>query len=1090
MNQATVALECNFDYDHEYNSGDDFDIACSNDEQKVISQSNRSETNLESKIESGGAPPTNNKSTEIVQDPEIQTNSNESTVACNKMKSISSSNTTDKHRDFGVQANMNFDIENEALEWHRRLGHISGNQLIETNRVHNLKIPVRLIEYMSRYDSCKVCIQCKAKRHNQRKRSAAPTKQAKERMDNWCVDEIGPFSLIEEGNNYQPNTENNNKHSSRLHCPSIEGHQYGLVITDEYARYRIVVCLRTKDEAGDALIRMITLFQTQTGKVLKQLTTDGGKELISKKVKEFLDSQGTIPTLSPPYTPERNGIAESMNYTLIVHTRCLLEHCQAPQHLWNFALEYSTYLYNRIPRNENQKIPHQRMWPNVVIHMNHIHTFGCDVHYWIENSQRGKLQPTTKPGIFVGYSIKFNAYKVLTMPDEQGKIKIKATLNVTFVENSFANLQAARNAIIAQAEKRTPTKEGKREFEVKFIGGHRANRNSKLTHYLVYWKGYRTPTWEPETNLQNCKEMLEEYKQLQNSEPNPAEEKLLLAFEYECAMMAIQPEDQGQSSVKDFSIPESYLEAINHPTEGQFWRKAIHDELQSLKLQGVFNIGLCILPNGKQAIDTRWVFAKKHNERGEVTRYKARLVARGFQQKEGIDYNETFSPTVRMKTLKIVLAIAAERDYEMKQIDFDTAFLNANVKEEIYVKIPQGYQSNDSQVNGNKVLRLVKAIYGTKQASREWWIELDTCLKTLGYKSTPLDECLYFKQVNDQLMLVTVYVDDMAVFFPASLQQVWTEDVEQIKSKYKIKELGDLNWILNMSVTRDRQRRLIFLSQETYIKRVLDNFNISSTNVSKKHSELPFHIGDLTIPPKDWIPKELNKDLASQYRSIIGSLIYAANITRPDIAYITNTLARYLSEPLDYHMKYAMRVLEYLYFNPGIQLTFGSGQVNSTSDEFKIEVYSDSDWSQSREDRKSVSGMALLINNRLISWQSKKQSTVALSSTEAEYYALTEAVKEAMFITQWFKHVMNQSIVPIVFEDNIGAQEMADHSTNHNKTKHIDLRLFFIRDAVKAKAILIKRIASKDNIADIFTKTVSSDVFKYLKKLIFVDLLC
>jgi len=442
MNQATVALECNFDYDHEYNSGDDFDIACSNDEQKVISQSNRSETNLESKIESGGAPSTNNKSTEIVQDPEIQTNSNESTVACNKMKSISSSNITDKNRDFGVQANMNFDIENEALEWHRRLGHISGNQLIETNRVHNLKIPVRLIEYMSRYDSC------------------------------------------EEGNNYQPNTENNNKHSSRLHCPSIEGHQYGLVITDEYARYRIVVCLRTKDEAGDALIRMITLFQTQTGKVLKQLTTDGGKELISKKVKEFLDSQGTIPTLSPPYTPERNGIAESMNYTLIVHTRCLLEHCQAPQHLWNFALEYSTYLYNRIPRNENQKIPHQRMWPNVVIHMNHIHTFGCDVHYWIENSQRGKLQPTTKPGIFVGYSIKFNAYKVLTMPDEQGKIKIKATLNVTFVENSFANLQAARNAIIAQAEKRTPTKEGKREFEVKFIGGHRANRNSKLTHYL------------------------------------------------------------------------------------------------------------------------------------------------------------------------------------------------------------------------------------------------------------------------------------------------------------------------------------------------------------------------------------------------------------------------------------------------------------------------------------------------------------------------------------------------------------------------------------------------------------------------------
>jgi hypothetical protein len=229
----------------------------------------------------------------------------------------------------------------------------------------------------------------------------------------------------------------------------------------------------------------------------------------------------------------------------------------------------------------------------------------------------------------------------------------------------------------------------------------------------------------------------------------------------------------------------------------------------------------------------------------------------------------------------------------------------------------------------------------------------------------------------------------------------------------------------------------------------------------------------------------LTQEATSEYRSIIGSLIYAANITRPDIAYITNTLARYLNEPMNYHMKYARRILEYLQWNPSVKLTFGSGKPRLPNEpEFKVELYSDSDWAESRESRRSVGGMALTINGKIISWHSKRQPTVALSSTEAEYHALTEAVKEGIFITQWFNHIMNQVIVPTIYEDNLGAKEMADHSTNHDKLKHIDLRLFFIRDVVKSKQIIIKQIASKENIADIFTKATKAQVFTYLKPLI------
>lgn len=893
-------------------------------------------------------------------------------------------------------------------------------------------------------------------------------------MDNWHIDEIGPFSLIEEGKHEEADVQT----EKRLHCPSIDGHQYVLIITDEHTRYRIVTSLRTKDEAGDVIIETIKLFQTQCKLTLKCVTTDGGKELISKKVEQFLRSQGTTLLVAPPRTPERNGLAERMNYTHILHTRCLLAHCNAPMPLWNHASDYSAHVDNRMPRQNSGRVPTSEMLPELKVNLNNLHTFGCNVHYWTEPTERGKFQPTTKPGIFVGYSQKYNAFKVLTMPNEKGQLKVKVTLNVKFVENSFANLEAARNAINAQAEGNTPIKEGKREFEVRHIGDHKRDPKTKSLRYLVYWKGYRHPTWEPETNLSNCPEMLSKYKaETASSE----QEQLLCAIEH--AFISMQSASAISTLSYDRSVPNSYNEAINHRNESAQWREATHTELKSLISFGVFLE--MILPTGRRPIDTRWVFAKKHNELGEIVRFKARLVARGFQQMEGIDYTETFSPTVRMKTLKIVLVIAAERDYEMIQIDFETAFLNAKMTEEIFVKPPQGYECK----RPGTVLKLVKAIYGTKQASREWWIELDSFLKGLGYQSSPLDECLYYKCVDGKIMFVTVYVDDMIGFFPLSLKPIWDKDIAAIKSKYKIKELGELNWILNMSVKRDREKRLIFLSQETYIKRVLDSFGVNSNNSDKRSAKTPHYDQDATIPPVNTNPIRLTNEATSEYRSIIGSLIYAANITRPDIAFITNLLARYLNEPMNYHMKAARRILEYLFWNPSVKLTFGSGKSHMNvklpnEPEFKVELYSDSDWAENREDRKSVGGMALTINGKLVSWQSKRQPTVALSSTEAEFHALTEAVKEGIFITQWFSHIMNQIIVPTIFEDNVGAKEMADHSTNHDKLKHIDLRLFFIRDFVKSKKVIVRQIASKENIADIFTKATKPQIFQYLKELI------
>ena len=1004
-------------------------------------------------------------------------------------------------RSIGVQTNIGVSADNNALEWHRRLGHVSSTVLMKANESYKLGIPKSLIDYMSKMGHCKVCLSCKTTRAKHGKRTAAPSRVATSIMGTWHVDLIGPFSLIEEGTpEVEPDKEDEEMQNEQiaernykqtrsraLRNPSVQGYQHSMTIVDEFARFRIQVNLKTKDEAGPKLIEKIKYWQTQTGVNLKAVVTDGARELISSTVTEFLASQGTRLTVAPPDTPERNPIAERMNQTAITHSKCLINHCQNPSgvYLWCYALDYATYIFNRLPRASTGLIPHKIMLPNEKLNLDYLHTFGCDAHYWVEKSKRGKFQPNTKPGIFVGYSEKYGAYRILTMqPDSKNpnrmKLKVIETLNASFAENSFVNLQAASREIMAEAERMTPVNSKKgtgqraREFEVDYISSHRRSRKTKQPEFLVHWKGYRHPTWEKGDNLTNCKELLDDY--INNS---GIEEDVL-----EFALSVVQEDsndNKDQSELND--VPQSYEDAINHPTEGAYWRAAIQAELKSLNMLIVFEE--LMIKGIKNIIDTKWVFAKKHDESGKVVRWKARLVARGFQQQEGIDYTETFSPTVRMKSLKTLLAISAERDYEMKQIDFDTAFLNVKLQEDIYVKPPKGYVCQQP----GSVLKLIKAIYGTKQASRGWWLELDGCLKELGYQSSPLDECMYWKYVDGYVIFIALYVDDMIGFFPSQVESTWNQDVAKIKSKYKIKELGDLNWILNMAVKRDRTNRLIYLSQETYIKRVLETFKVNEQTADSRSSKTPHFDEDITIPPKDWNPVKLKKELQAEYRSIIGSLLYAANITRPDIAYITSALSRYLNEPMDYHLRAARRVLEYLYWNPDKKLTFGrdpnDDHDQSDNEEFKVTVYSDSDWAHSKLDRISVGGMAMLINGRIISWQSKKQPTVALSSTEAEYHALTEAVKEALFMSQWFKYILSQSIVPVVYEDNIGAKEMADHTTNHNKMKHIDIRLFFIRDCIRAKQVKIVQVRSQDNIADIFTKATKPVVFDQLNQMIF-----
>jgi hypothetical protein len=930
---------------------------------------------------------------------------------------------------------------NKGKLWHSRLGHAGLRALQLTNDFYNLQLSTTDLKRLEEC-RCDICLQCKTTRTpiSRSRNTIDRLRVAESTMDCWHVDLVGPFSTVENGR--------------RIRTASLDGNCYALVIVDEYSRFVMVNPIKRKSDATSALISTIKLFQTTTSRMLKRLHSDGGGEFLNRILQKFLSEQGTEVTTTTPNTPALNGIVERINRILAIMARCMLIHADAPVELWCLAYSYATQIYNMLCHPSIQsEVPSCRMYGTRMMNVDHFKVFGCDAYALIEEGKRGKLQSTASPGIFVGWSDQYNGYKILSPTT----LEITISRNVQFNESSFKNLQLIKSTIMETAQSRMAPEDDE-EYEVESITDQR-KRNGEL-QYQVYWKGYRVPTWEPISNLDNCRDILQKFL---NSRSNKTKNVAAAT-----AVALASTTDLG------YKIPQSYNEASTHP-DSTLWNVAIKSELDSLSQQCVFTPATP--PKGRKAIGCRWVFDVKRDSNNIIIRHKARLVVQGFRQKEGVDYFETFSPTVRIKSIKYLLALAAQEDLEIKQLDFDTAFLNAVLKEDIYVVIPQGYVDN---LHGHTALKLNRALYGLKQASREWWLDIDAFLNSLGYKSSGLDECLYVKIIDGKRIYITLYVDDTLAIYPKSLEHIWLEDKAKLATKYAIKDIGECTWILHMELKRDRPNRTITLTQKAYIEKVLDEHGITESTNSCVD---PFFTADITVPPDKIQAKPLSKEEHETYRSIVGSLLYAANITRVDIAYIVGLLARYCAAPMNYHLMAAKRVLRYLRGTTNYQLIF-RGSTQSINSHYNLVLYTDSSWGDNKDDRKGTGGHLSTINDCPIAWQSKKHSTTPLSSTEAEYYALSAAVREALFLRQWFKIYRGQLLQIEIRCDNQGAIHMSDHTTNHNRTKHIDIQHYFIREHIRQNKINIIYTRSADQLADILTKAMKPPNFKRLSKLL------
>jgi hypothetical protein len=982
---------------------------------------------------------------------------------------------TDDSRNIDQMLNFQMKKNNVAQLWHSRLGHQSDQVVIAADEIFDLQIPKDHLNNLSNC-TCVACIKGKGRR-DYIGTEADPKWKANEIMECLHLDLLGPISVY--------------TGSGKERIPTPSGCIYALPITEEYSRSVFLELLKHKSDATDKIKEAIDFLQTQTGKRLKRIRCDGGGEFINDEFKEYLKANGTKLTFTTSHTPRHNGIAERMNGVLAEMTRSMIAQSDAPLYLWGEAITYAAFLHNNTPQPViKDQIPFDLLFGKSYS-PDKFRVFGCDAYVYLEDTKRGKFESRFAPGVFMGYDTNQNGFRIKN--PETNRITISR--NVKFLELSFDIIKDNYDERFVPRRFHSslellPTTKATTENLIRSPSIDTVNPYTPLTE--ITDKDESDDEVEPEAKRDDQAGHKATTTSISTQSTQPSSNTVIKTDEgikvtfheptvtrYGRKTKPLQPysimymaEDSAPfvyAMIQDDDEPKTYKQAMRSPT-AEKWKKAMDEELSSLKQHGTWQTVPC--PSGITPIKSRWVYKIKRGSDNLPIRYKARLVAKGFQQQYGVDYEETFAPVVKIKSLKIVLSLAAAQDLELKQLDFDTAFLNATLIQDVYMELPDGVRGYPK----GTVCKLIKSLYGLKQAPHDWNQDIHQFLISLNYKQIECDKCVYIKRTKaDRLIILCLYVDDTIVAFNKLDQDIWTQDKAAIAKKYPIKDIGNCDWILNMKVTRDRPNRVITLSQEAYIKRVLQQFQTAECR-TYAYPEID---SDLFAIPKDADSTPLDSKSQTLYQSIVGSILYAALTTRPDIAHAVAELSRFNCEATQYHLTAARHTLRYLAGTTNQGLVF---KLNGSPSDMIPEIYVDASWGDDLEKRNSTTGVVVKLNGNVICWNTRKQKTVALSSTEAEYMALTDATTEALWLRTWINEVFQKKIPILIHCDNQSAIALTSNDTFHQRTKHIDIRYHFIRQHVRSGDIKIKWIQTEEQQADILTKRINGKRFIVLRE--------
>ena len=483
-------------------------------------------------------------------------------------------------------------------------------------------------------------------------------------------------------------------------------------------------------------------------------------------------------------------------------------------------------------------------------------------------------------------------------------------------------------------------------------------------------------------------------------------------------------------------------------------------EMETLKAKHTWD--LVIPPPGANIMDSKWVYDIKWDGEGNCIKDKARLVGKGYTQQFGVYYNETWAGVTRLESVRMTAAIAAKLDLKLWRIDFVAAYLNSVTKEDIYMRQPEGFVEPGYE---DHVGKLFHTIYGTMQGGHDWWNTLGDTYDDLDYTTSRADPCVRYKKEDGNYTITNTYTDD--TFGASNTDEEASRRKDEIGRVWEIKDVGEMEYFLGMRVQQDLKLGTVRLTQRPYWELVLNRFSL--THIIPRNTPLPVGIVlDSNMSPKTVSERKEMYD--KPYHPVLGSVMWGQLATRPDLAFSVSLLARFQANPGIDHWNALMHVIGY------IKNTMDYGLTYSRDYELSPTAFVDADYGGCRDTRRSTSGYVFLMAGGAVSWSSKRQATVALSTVEAEYVAMSRCTQQMAWMHSWLDEVeIEYSLPGVIKGDNRGAIALTKNTKDHGKVKHIDIRHHYIRELLKSGNIVMEQVSSADNLADIFTKPLPRD---------------
>ena len=918
--------------------------------------------------------------------------------------------------------------ETNIMLVHRRLGHLSEGHLRALPSVS------KGLKLNGTFQFCEECALAKQTRRNSTKRP----RRYKIRCERVHMDLSGP------------------------HPMSARGERFFLLLMDEATRFRWVYFLKQKSDVSGAIRHFLNMVERQTGLKIKRWHSDNGGEFISGIMDEIAKSRGIIHEPTAPYNPESNGSIEKSMHIVWNGARALFKDTELDISLWPEMVRTRIYLLNLSPTTALQLHTPYEAWEKVKPDLSYLKVLGSIGYKTTPRELLHKTSDRAEKCIPLGYGGS-NQYRVYNLVKQRMELvrdirfpnegdKSHARIRPDISANHDPALPADQVSLPPNTtQSETSTAGTKRYAEEELDGPSKRTRSKTSYDEAMYTKCQQISEPSKVTILNEIQATI---ARLSNQDVDPATSVAALLASIE-AFQTTAEETLRHPIDSDPQEPATYKRAMASP-HAENWYKSMTDEMKSHKDNNTWTVVL--KPTHRRVLGGRWVYRLKRGPGGEILRFKSRWVVRGFEQRYGIDFNETFATVVKPMTYKAIFTVCALYGWDIEQMDVKTAFLESDLDEEVYVELPAGFEQE------GMVCRLNKALYGLKQAPRAWFKTLTDFLISIGFIALPEDPSVY----KHDGVFIAIYVDDLLIFGPNKLGIAALK--QRLSERFHMTDLGPVAYYLGLEVNRNRREKSISLSQVTYLRKIIADFKFEGL----RGAMTPMEPDVILQPAADDYQAE--SSLKARYQSAVGSLMYLMLGTRPDIAFAVSQVARFASNPSAEHWTAVQRIFRYLKKHPNLGLVFSGDELLG---------YTDANWARDN-DRRSTGGYLYKLGGAAISWSSKRQSTIALSSCEAEYMAASEAAKEAI----WLSRLLNQlgyirdSSQVVIQADNKSAIALANNPMHHGRSKHIELRHHFIREKVAEGAIKLTFVPTLEEAADGLTKPLGGIAFsKFIKEL-------